>query len=182
MRADAPLRAVVVGSGIGGAAATALLAHAGVPVTLIEKNRRVGGSCSQYEKRGFKIDIGTHMFCRGPVGPLGDVLRRLGRPNAIEFRRTRDISELRFPARAGTGEPVLRIPVPAEVHRMPRFAWQLARAVRMTPRQAMEAGRLFAHILTMSDDEGRWSETPRGGRRLRAGARRARRARSAAPV
>jgi prolycopene isomerase len=153
MKREGPLRAVVIGSGIGGAAATALLAHAGIPVTLVEKNRRIGGSCSQYEKRGFKIDIGTHMFCRGPKGPLGEVLRRLGRRGAIDFRRTRDISELRFPARPGMRADVMRIPVPAELHRMPRFAWRLARAVKMTPRQAAEAARLFAHILTMSDDD-----------------------------
>ena len=34
-RADGP-RAVVIGSGIGGSAATLLLAHAGIPVTHVE--------------------------------------------------------------------------------------------------------------------------------------------------
>src|ERR1700737_78996 len=95
---DAP-RAVVVGSGIGGGAAPMLLPHAGIPTTLVEKNRRIGGSCSGYDKQGFHIDIGTHMFCRGPKGPLGGVLRRAGRDGAITFRRTRDIAELRMPAR-----------------------------------------------------------------------------------
>ena len=55
------MRAVVVGSGIGGSAATLLLANAGIPVTLVEKNRRLGGSCSGYDKQGFHVDIGTHM-------------------------------------------------------------------------------------------------------------------------
>src|SRR5271154_4372856 len=87
-------RAVVIGSGIGGSAATLLLAHAGVPVVLVEKNRRVGGSCSGYEKQGFHIDIGTHMFCRGDKGPLGDVLRRVGHGGDIQFVRTSDISEI----------------------------------------------------------------------------------------
>jgi phytoene dehydrogenase-like protein len=153
---DVPLRAVVVGSGIGGAAATALLAHAGVPVVLVEKNRRIGGSCSAYEKQGFHVDVGTHMFCRGPKGPLGDVLRRVGRDGAIDFRRTRDIAEVRFPSRdAGRralGE-VTRIPVPAEIHRMPRFIVELVRALDLGPREAARAGRLFTHILTMSDAE-----------------------------
>jgi len=106
-------RAVVVGSGIGGSAAAMLLAHAGIPTTLVEKNRRIGGSCSGYDKQGFHIDIGTHMFCRGDKGPLGDVLRRVGEGGAIEFRRTRDIAELRMPD--------VRIPVPAEPHRIPAF-------------------------------------------------------------
>src|SRR5687767_15317499 len=90
------MRAVVVGSGIGGSAATLLLADAGIPVTVIEKNRRIGGSCSGYEKHGFHIDIGTHMFCRGKKGPLGDVLRRVKADDAIRFVRTKDIAELRF--------------------------------------------------------------------------------------
>ncbi|MEO6418072.1 MAG: NAD(P)/FAD-dependent oxidoreductase, partial [Polyangiaceae bacterium] len=154
---DSP-RVVVVGSGIGGSAATLLLAHAGVPVTLIEKNRRIGGSCSGYDKQGFHIDIGTHMFCRGPKGPLGDVLRRVGHDGAIDFRRTREIAELRFPARGdgrsqGAIDGVVRLAVPAEIHRMPRFAMQLARALELSPRDAARAARLFTHILTMSDEE-----------------------------
>jgi phytoene dehydrogenase-like protein len=157
-------KAVVVGSGIGGAAAALLLAHAGIPTTLIEKNRRVGGSCSGYDKQGFHIDIGTHMFCRGPRGPLGEVLRRVGHAGAIEFRRTPDIAEIRFPARRAGGarwlgrgapsvEGVVRIPVPAEVRRMPRFAWDVARAMDLSPLEAARAARLFAHVLTMSESE-----------------------------
>lgn len=153
--APSPPRAVVIGSGIGGAAAALLLAHAGIPTTLLEKNRRVGGSCSGYKKDGFRIDIGTHMFCRGPAGPLGDVLRRVGHPGAIEFRRTPDIAEIRFPARHAGARPdeVTRIPVPAEVHRAPRFAWELARGLDLSPREAARAARLFAHIFAMSDSD-----------------------------
>jgi prolycopene isomerase len=145
-------RAIVVGSGIGGTAATLLLAHAGIPVTLVEKNRRIGGSCSGYDKRGFHVDIGTHMFSRGDKGPLGDVLRRAGHDGAIHFVRTRDISEIRFPAvppHAG----VVSVPVPADLARMPRFCIEIARALQLPWREAMRAARLFAHVLTMSDDE-----------------------------
>jgi len=148
-----PLRAVVIGSGIGGAAATLLLAHAGIPVTLVEKNRRVGGSCARYEKQGFVIDVGTHMFCRGSVGPLGEVLRRVGRPNAIEFKRTHDIAEIRFPARPGRDTGLTRIPVPSQLHRMPRFALELTRALELTPREAARVARMFTHILTMSEGD-----------------------------
>ena len=154
---DGTPRAIVIGSGIGGAAATLLLADAGIPTTLLEKNRRIGGSCSGYDKQGFHIDIGTHMFCRGPKGPLGDVLRRVNEDGAIEFRRTRDIAELRFPERADMKLPskdgVVRIPVPASVARMPRFAFEVARALGMSLSDAVRAARLFAHILTMGEDE-----------------------------
>ncbi len=156
-------RAIVIGSGIGGAAATLLLADAGIRTTLLEKNRRVGGSCSGYEKQGFHIDIGTHMFCRGPHGPLGDVLRRVREDGAIEFLRTRDIAELRVPSRPGMHlrghDGVVRIAVPASVARMPRFAFELARGLGMTVRDAMRAARFFAHILAMGPEEvDSWSD------------------------
>jgi prolycopene isomerase len=149
--------AIVIGSGIGGTAATALLARAGVRTILLEKNRRIGGSCSGYDKEGFHVDIGTHMFCRGDKGPLGEVLRRVGRPGAIEFIRTRDIAELRF-AQQGMREP-LCVPVPSQLRRMPRFAWDIMRALQMSPVEAARAARLFTHILTMSEDEVvRWDD------------------------
>jgi len=147
-------RAVVVGSGIGGTAAAMLLARAGIATTLVEKNRRIGGSCSGYDKQGFHIDIGTHMFCRGDKGPLGEVLRRVGEPGAIDFRRTSDIAELRFARKASKGsDELVSVAVPAELHRMPAFAWRLARAMQLPPIEAVRAAHLFARILTMSDAE-----------------------------
>jgi prolycopene isomerase len=151
-------RAVVIGSGIGGSAATLLLAHAGIPVTLVEKNRRLGGSCSGYEKRGFHVDVGTHMFCRGDKGPLGDVLRRAGEGGAIDFVRTRDIAELRF---FDPKEPdrVRGVSVPADLARMPRFAIELAVALDLSVTDALRAARLFTHMLAMSDEEvERWDD------------------------
>lgn len=150
MSSDAP-RAVVIGSGIGGTAATLLLAHAGVRVTLVEKNRRIGGSCSGYDKQGFHVDIGTHMFCRGGKGPLGEVLRRANEGGAIRFVRTRDIAELRF-VEPRTSR-LRRVPVPADVARMPRFAVDLALALDLSVADALRAARLFTHILAMSDEE-----------------------------
>ena len=141
-------RVLVIGSGLGGSAATLALAHAGQPVTLVEKNPRLGGSCSFYEKQGWKLDIGTHMFSRGDEGPLGDLLRRVGAPGAIRFQRTRDIAELRVATAQGMLEP---IPVPASAARMPRFAWRVCRAMRLGPLEASRAAHLFSVILTMPD-------------------------------
>jgi prolycopene isomerase len=149
---------VVIGSGIGGSAAACLFAHAGLRVTLVEKNRRIGGSCSGYEKHGFHVDIGTHMFCRGKRGPLGDVLRRVRREGALEFVRTKTIAELRFRPKPGTlrhvpDDGVLKVGVPRDLRRIPIFAWELARALQLSPEEAARAARLFVHILTMSDAE-----------------------------
>jgi phytoene dehydrogenase-like protein len=148
-------RAVVIGSGIGGSAATLLLAHAGVRTTLVEKNHRLGGSCAGYTKRGFQIDIGTHMFTRGHKGPLGQVLRRVGHPSAVRFVRTRDIAEVRAAAwEPEPGRPdVLRLAVPADLARMPAFLWQVIRTLELTPLQALRTVRLFSHVLALTDDE-----------------------------
>lgn len=143
-------RIVVIGSGIGGTAVTALLASTGLPVTLLEKNIHIGGSCAGYEKQGFHVDFGTHMFTRGPRGPLGEVLRRIGRPEAIEFRRTHDVAEIRYPARDGSGA-VSRLALPAQLHRGPVLVQRLARAMGLGPRDALQTGRLFLDMLTMSD-------------------------------
>ncbi len=143
----------VVGSGLGGSSAAALLAHAGLRVLLLEKNPRIGGSCSFYEKRGFHIDYGTHMFTRGPRGPLGEVQRRLGIPHSqrIRFVRTRDICEVR-----GLPEP---LSVPTALWRLPKFAIDAVRAMQIPARELPGVARLFAAMFRMSDDEIReWDE------------------------
>ncbi len=141
---------VVIGTGIGGSAAAALLARAGLRVLALEKNPRVGGSCSYYEKRGFHIDYGTHMFPRGPRGPHGAVeRRRLGTLPADRrirgFIRTPDIAEVR-----GLG---LNLKVPAAAWRMPRFLVDAVRALAIPARELPRLMRLFADVARMSDAE-----------------------------
>ncbi len=77
--------AVIIGSGIGGASVGALLAHAGWKVLILEKNAFVGGRCSSYVKDGCTVDLGVHLFGVGDKGSLGDVCRRIGMPEAIEW-------------------------------------------------------------------------------------------------
>ena len=87
--------AVVLGSGLGGSTAASLLALYGLRTLLLEKNPRLGGSCSYYEKQGFHVDVGTHMFSRGDSGPLGYVQDRLGIRPRLEFLRCEPICVLR---------------------------------------------------------------------------------------
>jgi phytoene dehydrogenase-like protein len=70
-------RAMVIGSGIGGAAVAALLAGQGFTVVLVERNRFPGGKTGSYERDGFVCDIGVHYAGRGERGPLGEVARRV---------------------------------------------------------------------------------------------------------
>ena len=76
---------IVVGGGIGGTAIGALLAHRGRRVLLLDKNRTIGGRCTSYEKDGFTVDLGVHLFGVGDRGALGEVCRRVGRPDAIKW-------------------------------------------------------------------------------------------------
>lgn len=76
---------VVIGTGMGGSAAGAIAARNGLRTLVLEKNPRPGGACSYYEKEGFRIDVGAHMFIRGNDGPFGEVTRRLGMGTPIDF-------------------------------------------------------------------------------------------------
>ena len=71
-------RVVVIGSGVGGSAAAALLAGKGHEVTLLESHPFVGGRCASLERDGFRYDFGVHMFSRGGMRPSGEVNRRVG--------------------------------------------------------------------------------------------------------
>jgi phytoene dehydrogenase-like protein len=71
-------KVVVIGSGPGGSAFAALMAHAGHQVNLLERNPFPGGKCSCMKHDGFVVDTGVHMFGRGPRGPFGDISRIIG--------------------------------------------------------------------------------------------------------
>ena len=82
--------AIIIGSGIGGTAVGALLASENLKTIIIEKNERVGGRCTTYEKEGFKIDIGVHSFARSDKGPLGKVLEKIGMKDAVNWSIVRE--------------------------------------------------------------------------------------------
>ncbi|MFX0003437.1 MAG: phytoene desaturase family protein [Candidatus Hermodarchaeota archaeon] len=76
---------IIIGGGIGGTAVGAILASKGFKTLLIEKNEFLGGRCSTYEKEGFKIDVGVHLFGRSSKGPHGKILNMIGMEDAIEW-------------------------------------------------------------------------------------------------
>jgi phytoene dehydrogenase-like protein len=76
---------VIIGGGVGGTAVGAILASKGFKTLLIEKNEILGGRCSTYEKEGFKIDVGVHLFGRSGKGPHGEILNMIGMEDAIDW-------------------------------------------------------------------------------------------------
>jgi phytoene dehydrogenase-like protein len=67
---------VVVGGGIGGLAAAALVARTGRPVTLLERSTSLGGRAMTQAIEGFQMNLGPHALYRGGAGL--QVLQSLG--------------------------------------------------------------------------------------------------------
>lgn len=62
-----PPRVIVVGGGVGGLVAAALLSHQGVPVTLLERAATLGGKLRQAEVGRLAIDVGPTVFTLRPL-------------------------------------------------------------------------------------------------------------------
>ena len=56
------MKALIVGGGFGGLATAALLSRNGLDVTLIEKNKTLGGRARSFEKGGYKFDMGPSWY------------------------------------------------------------------------------------------------------------------------
>ncbi|KAJ9513398.1 hypothetical protein QJQ45_005949 [Haematococcus lacustris] len=76
---------VVVGSGIGGLTAAALLAHHGYRVSVVESHSVAGGACHTFTRQGYHFESGPSLYSgmggRGKeANPVGHVLQVLGEP------------------------------------------------------------------------------------------------------
>lgn len=79
VRDGARFDVVVVGAGLGGLVAGALLARAGRRVLLVERHVVAGGNATVFRRRGYVFDVGLHYVggC-GPDGALPRILRAAG--------------------------------------------------------------------------------------------------------
>lgn len=81
--ARAPRGVIVVGAGIAGLTAAALLARRGLPVTVVEAGDRPGGSCSAFRRAGVTYDLGAAMlfgFGERGFNPHRWLMEELGQP------------------------------------------------------------------------------------------------------
>lgn len=88
------LDTIIIGSGIGGLAIGAIMAseERGHKVLVLEKNSGLGGRLFSYEREGFKLDIGAHVFSRSNKGPVGEILRLVGKEGSISFTYVRPMT------------------------------------------------------------------------------------------
>jgi phytoene dehydrogenase-like protein len=88
--------AIVIGGGIGGLAfAAAACGLIGKRVLIVEKNASVGGRLYSFEREGFTLDIGAHVISQSEKGPLGRVLRVVGKDGEISWKHVRPMTSFR---------------------------------------------------------------------------------------
>ncbi|MEE8579120.1 MAG: FAD-dependent oxidoreductase, partial [Hyphomicrobium sp.] len=88
---------IVIGAGLGGLTAAALLAQAGRKTLLVERNYGVGGAASTYKAGDLVIEASLHETADpyNHIEPKHHVLSRLGVLDAVEWVPTGAVYEVR---------------------------------------------------------------------------------------
>jgi len=81
------MRVAVLGGGACGMTAALELQRAGAEVTVLERERRIGGLCGTQERRGFRFDLGGHRFISRSAA-LVEMVRDLLGEDLLERRRS----------------------------------------------------------------------------------------------
>jgi len=88
---------VVIGSGLGGLTAAALLARAGRKTLLIERNTSVGGAATTYKVGDLVVEAALHATAdpQDPSEPKHQILARIGVLDAVRWVPTGPLHEVR---------------------------------------------------------------------------------------
>ncbi len=91
---------IIIGAGVAGLTCGCLLAKKGLKVLMIEKNQRVGGCCTSFQKDGFSFDLSVQSIgecTRG--GRIWRLLKELDLLDQIRFIPLEPAREYHFPDR-----------------------------------------------------------------------------------
>ena len=88
---------IVIGSGLGGLTAAALIAQAGCKTLLIERNYGVGGAASTYKSGDLVVEASLHETSdpQDPVDPKHGVLAKIGVLDKVAWVPTGSVYEVR---------------------------------------------------------------------------------------
>src|SRR3972149_2741021 len=91
---------IIVGAGMAGLTCGCLLAKNGLRVLLIEKNQKVGGCCTSFERDGFSFDLSVQSIgeCQ-KGGRIWRLLEKLNLLDKIHFIPLEPAREYHFPDR-----------------------------------------------------------------------------------
>jgi prolycopene isomerase len=102
---------IIIGAGIGGLSAAALLANQGFHVLVVDQHSKPGGYCSTFRRGQFVFDVAVHLIGGCEAGGLVDeVLRSVRVRDKIEFKRVAPM----YVALRGND----RIPIPSDLHEL----------------------------------------------------------------
>ena len=91
---------VIIGAGVAGLTCGCLLAHKGLNVLMMERNQKVGGCCTSFEKNGFSFDLSVQSLgeCQ-EGGRVWRLLKQLNLLDQIHFIPLEPAREYYFPGR-----------------------------------------------------------------------------------
>src|SRR5450755_3979754 len=88
--------AIVVGAGLGGLTAAALLAQSGQRVLVLERNHAVGGAATVYRHGALTVEGSLHEIDGlDPDDPKGNLLQRLGLDKTLQLVNVPEMYEVR---------------------------------------------------------------------------------------
>jgi len=125
-------RVLIIGAGPGGLAAAMLLAKAGLEVTVVEKQPRVGGRTSAIEGDGYRFDLGPTFFLYPQI--LQEIFQSVGRDLFKEVPMTRLDPQYRLTFGAG-GE----LNATSDIERM------VAEIAKLSPTDAPQFRKFMAY-------------------------------------
>lgn len=88
---------IIIGAGIGGLTAGAILARNGKKVLILEKNPSVGGYATNFRRKGFNFECSLHLVNGGKEGPVQSILEKCGIESKIEFLKPKFLFHSIFP-------------------------------------------------------------------------------------